>query len=319
MMTMQKERSELLTLINSTTFRRGLNFQLWLDNNLKNYELALEKAVSEGFRFDNMSDNEGREKWNILQAVFFSSTVLTTIGYGNIVPETKWGQLFCIPFAMIGIPLTLTVVSDWGKLFASAVSRLAKHLPAMPERCRKSFRKAAVRRALYISGAICALCLYLAAGATVFLLWEKEWTFFDGFYFCFVTMTTIGFGDLVPTRPNYMLLCTLYILIGMALTSTFIELIRRQYAESWRRIAQAMSGPLLAEGLKKLMMAQNNAADVASLQRILTVSMPRRTKSLRSKDIDSQEWEDAMRAVLRDIQNSNSNKIIQIVVYESSV
>lgn len=47
--------------------------------------------------------------------------------------------------------------------------------------------------------------------------------------------------------------------------------------------------------------------------------MPRRTKSLRSKDIDSQEWEDAMRAVLRDIQNSNSNKIIQIVVYESSV
>lgn len=68
-----------------------------------------------------------------------------------------------------------------------------------------------------------------------------------------------------------MLLCTLYILIGMALTSTFIELIRRQYAESWRRIAQAMSGPLLAEGLKKLMMAQNNAADVASLQRILTV------------------------------------------------
>ena len=33
-----------------------------------------------------------------------------------------------------------------------------------------------------------------------------------------------------------MLLCTVYILVGLAITSTIIELLRRQYAESWRQM-----------------------------------------------------------------------------------
>lgn len=32
---------------------------------------------------------------------------------------------------------------------------------------------------------------YLAAGAVLFSLWE-EWSFFESFYYCFVTLTTIG-------------------------------------------------------------------------------------------------------------------------------
>lgn len=47
-----------------------------------------------------------------------------------------------------------------------------------------------------------------------------------------------------------MLLCTLYILVGLALTGTIIELVRRRYAQSWRRL-QALSGPF-AESLRRL-------------------------------------------------------------------
>lgn len=47
-------------------------------------------------------------------------------GYGNIVPATFWGRLFCILFAIIGIPLTLSVIADLGVLLASALSALHK-------------------------------------------------------------------------------------------------------------------------------------------------------------------------------------------------
>jgi hypothetical protein len=74
-----------------------------------------------------------------------------------------------------------------------------------------------------------------------------------------------------------MLLCTLYILVGLALTSTIIELVRRQYAQSWRRL-QALSGPL-ADTLRRLGESAGGGIDVTALQKMLTiVSVPRRSQ-----------------------------------------
>jgi len=41
-----------------------------------------------------------------------------------------------------------------------------------------------------------------------------------------------------PEKTAYMLVCTIYILVGLAFTSTIIELVRRQYAESWRKMQE---------------------------------------------------------------------------------
>jgi hypothetical protein len=39
-------------------------------------------------------------------------------------------------------------------------------------------------------------------------------------------------------KTSYMMICMIYILVGMAFTSTIIELVRRQYAESWRKMQE---------------------------------------------------------------------------------
>ncbi len=68
--------------------------------------------------------------------------------------------------------------------------------------CKKDSKSKGIadRKWLYAIGAVIFLAVYLAAGAGLLIIWEESWSFFDGFYFCFITMTTIGFGDLVPSK-----------------------------------------------------------------------------------------------------------------------
>uniref|UniRef100_A0A8D8GZK4 TWiK family of potassium channels protein 7 n=1 Tax=Culex pipiens TaxID=7175 RepID=A0A8D8GZK4_CULPI len=246
----QRERF-IYSIVNNTDVR---NLETLFSLELENYEKVVQDAAKGGLLIDvSRGFPVESEKWSRLQAMFFASTVITTIGYGNIAPVTVTGRIFCMLFALVGIPLMLTVIADWGRLFASAVSSMGKKWKSMMPVSKfvpDVGVKISDRKWMYAVGAVFFLGIYLAAGAGLLLLWEEDWDFFDGYYFCFITMTTIGFGDLVPSKPNYMMLCTLYILVGLALTSTIIELVRRQYAQSWHKL-QALSGSL-AETLRRL-------------------------------------------------------------------
>jgi hypothetical protein len=72
--------------------------------------------------------------------------------------------------------------------------------------------------------------IYTALGGLLFRSLEG-WAYFDAFYFCFVTMATIGkkgiarsvivvflgFGDFVPTEQVFMFFTMAYIIFGLAL------------------------------------------------------------------------------------------------------
>jgi hypothetical protein len=48
-------------------------------------------------------------------------SLLATIGYGNIAPQTFGGRLFCIIYGFIGIPFTLLAIADLGKFFSELI------------------------------------------------------------------------------------------------------------------------------------------------------------------------------------------------------
>ena len=61
---------------------------------------------------------------SLLQAIFFVITILTTIGYGHFAPVTTPGRLFCIFFAIVGIPFTLSVIADMGQIIATLMTTI---------------------------------------------------------------------------------------------------------------------------------------------------------------------------------------------------
>lgn len=103
---------------------------------------------------------------------------------------------------------------------------------------------------LPISLALFILIAYILAGAVLYTLWE-EWTFFESFYFVFISMSTIGFGDYVPQHPIFMMASIIYLVFGLALTSMCINVVQLKLSDSFRQ-ASAKIGATIGFNMAEL-------------------------------------------------------------------
>ncbi|XP_006609070.1 uncharacterized protein LOC102681410 isoform X3 [Apis dorsata] len=96
---------------------------------------------------------------------------------------------------------------------------------------------------LPISVAIFILVVYIFIGAAIFW-WSEEWGFFESFYFVFISMSTIGFGDYVPQHPVYMMGSIIYLVFGLALTSMCINVVQVMLSDSFRQASQKIGATI---------------------------------------------------------------------------
>ncbi|XP_039496947.1 uncharacterized protein LOC120455118 [Drosophila santomea] len=96
-------------------------------------------------------------------------------------------------------------------------------------------------RQVPISLVLLILASYICVGTVIFALWEN-WSLVDGAYFCFVTLSTIGYGDFVPARsfngPELQLYaCCAYLLLGLVLVAMSFSILETQLMWKCKRIA----------------------------------------------------------------------------------
>ncbi|XP_034102644.1 zinc finger CCCH domain-containing protein 13 [Drosophila albomicans] len=86
---------------------------------------------------------------------------------------------------------------------------------------------------------------YILGGAVLFAFWEK-WSFLDSAYFCFITLTTIGFGDFVPAKgvkdesEQSIAYCSLYLLFGIALLAMSFNLVQEEFIANVKEVARRL-------------------------------------------------------------------------------
>ncbi|XP_028280985.1 potassium channel subfamily K member 5-like [Parambassis ranga] len=164
-----------------------------------------------------------RNTWDWPNSVVFAASIVTTIGYGNVAPRTQCGRVFCILYGLCGIPLCLVWISELGSFFGDRAKRLSMVLIDKGVSVKK------VQFTCTVVFLLWGLLLHLVIPPFVFMSVEK-WSYLEGIYFSFITLTTVGFGDYVAgVNPNidyprlYRVCVELWIYMGLAWLSLFFS------------------------------------------------------------------------------------------------
>lgn len=97
-------------------------------------------------------------------------------------------------FALVGIPLNIMILKLVGDRIVTLIQLTLRAIEQ-----RYLSKEVTKLRSKTVTVILCLMALMLVLGGILYNLTEP-WTFLDGLYFCFVTFTTIGFGDLVPNE-----------------------------------------------------------------------------------------------------------------------
>ncbi|OXB63452.1 hypothetical protein ASZ78_008868 [Callipepla squamata] len=156
---------------------------------------------------------------------FFLEAVVK--GYGHAAPGTDAGKAFCMFYAVLGIPLTLVMFQSLGERMNTFVKYLLKRIKKC---CGMRSTEVSMENMVTVGFFSCmgTLCI----GAAAFSQYE-EWSFFHAYYYCFITLTTIGFGDYVALqtkgalqkKPLYVAFSFMYILVGLTVIGAFLNLV----------------------------------------------------------------------------------------------
>lgn len=168
----------------------------------------------------------------------------SSAGYGHAAPGTDAGKIFCMFYAVLGIPLTLVMFQSLGE----RMNTFVRYLLSRVKRCL-GFRHTEVSMENMVLVGFLSCLGTLCVGAAAFSHFEG-WTFFHSYYYCFITLTTIGFGDFVALQKKedlqektpYVVFSFMYILVGLTVIGAFLNLVVLRFltmnSEDERRDAQ---------------------------------------------------------------------------------
>uniref|UniRef100_A0A1I8Q5I6 Potassium channel domain-containing protein n=1 Tax=Stomoxys calcitrans TaxID=35570 RepID=A0A1I8Q5I6_STOCA len=187
------------------------------DEDLEEFLKAVITANDRGISPLRNATNE--MNWSFGQALFFSSTVITTIGYGHVTPLSQTGKIFCMIYAAIGIPLTLVLLSAMVEKLLIPANWLLGKLNSRLGHLYQPFNIRVIHLSIVV---IIVASLFFAIPTAVFAYLEPSWGILDAFYYCFISLTTIGLGDYIPgdgvsidNRSLYKMLITAYLVLGL--------------------------------------------------------------------------------------------------------
>jgi len=184
-------------------------------------------------------------------SVYWAAITLSTVGYGEITPISSGGKVYTFFFALIGIPYFLfassilwTAMARFAVWLAGVILRIdpLNPPPALsPWKCRfidsAPFIFASVMfmcslflgGLFYVAAEVCCYCSFFSSFLYFFSLSSQGWTYLEAVYFCFITQTTIGYGDFFPSTTSARIFSIFYAVWNITCLGAIITAINAMY------------------------------------------------------------------------------------------
>ncbi|CAK0804688.1 unnamed protein product, partial [Prorocentrum cordatum] len=167
-----------------------------------------------------------REAWTPFGSAQFALSLASTVGYGAHVPHTRWGKAATVLLGLAAVPAFVRYALGVASLLREAARGWAH---------RACGRGAGARGTGAAAGEAAAASLALLAmlaagvwlgGSAAFVALEAssgQWSFATSLYFCFVTLSGVGFSNVLPRSVAARGFALLYISWGCCLPIDPVE------------------------------------------------------------------------------------------------
>uniref|UniRef100_A0A1I7XKC7 Ion channel n=1 Tax=Heterorhabditis bacteriophora TaxID=37862 RepID=A0A1I7XKC7_HETBA len=185
--------------------------------------LLQQESAYKGSTFYKAADPANNYKWTFGSAFFFSMNVFTTTGYGSIAPESVAGKSCVIWYGLIFVPLTLVVIRDLGQWTLVHMTKIYARL-LIKFRTARGHSETKEDELIELPLKLSAVIMVSYLMFTSLFVYEYDalsgppdtgMDFFHAFYFSFISMSTIGLGDIMPNNVTFAPIITIMFFFGM--------------------------------------------------------------------------------------------------------
>jgi len=240
------------------------------------------------------------EGWTLVDTVYFVIVTVTTVGFGDISPETFLGRWFCtgycfLAIGLLGIAVGIHECRLVEKVDAEEVQEIDVQEDFVDLLADAQSMRCTARVAIKMASALVPIALFYLAGALFFTYTDLQLDFTDSVYMAGISLTTVGFGDFYPTTTSGKVFVIFWIPSGVVVISHGISKIGKLYVarhvkiSQMRRLGKGVTvGEILRHGANdgKLSMNEFSILKLLSQGKITPVDLQQTKKYFRKMDTD---------------------------------
>jgi len=171
--------------------------------------------------------------WTYFNALYFCVVSMTTVGYGHFVPTTTGMKIFTVVYVYIGFAF---VAGCLGYLVGRTVSESVNRVKLTSVSGNGKIAKCKIQFTSNQGDLLRSFIIILSLGTvgTIFFSYNEGMSTLNAFYFSMITMSSVGYGDIVVEKTSSKVFNLFFIIISVPL----IGMVLFKFVEVWVRIEE---------------------------------------------------------------------------------